>query len=129
MKDIIREKLSPKQERSAELTAKIQTARELPKELLKTAALPVDGLSVDGQGRIRIDGTLIDGLSEGEAWAFAFKLARAQAGELKVICIDGWQNLGSRQRDIIAAAQTDEYQYFLLSTVEGQPLKIESVED
>ncbi|MBW7475918.1 AAA family ATPase [Paenibacillus oenotherae] len=128
MNDIIREKLAPKEKQSAELTAKIQTARDLPMELLKTAALPVDGLSVDAQGRIRIDGTLIDGLSEGEAWAFAFKLAKAQAGELKVICIDGWQNLGSRQQEIIAAAQTDDYQYFLLSTIEGQPLKIESVE-
>lgn len=128
MNDIIREKLAPKEKRSAELTARIQIARDLPKELLKTAALPVDGLSVDEQGRIRINGTLIDGLSEGEAWEFAFKLAKAQAGELKVICIDGWQNLGSRQQEIIAAAQTDEYQYFLLSTVEGQPLKIETVE-
>lgn len=128
MNDIIRETLAPKEERSAELTAKIQTARDLPKELLKTAALPVDGLSVDAQGRIRINDTLIDGLSEGEAWEFAFKLAKVQAGELKVICIDGWQNLGSRQQEIIAAAQSDEYQYFVLETVEGAPLQVESVE-
>lgn len=128
MNDIIREKLAPKEERSAELTTKIQTARDLPKQLLKTAALPVVGLSVDSQGRIRINETLIDGLSEGEAWDFAFKLAKAQSGELKVICLDGWQNLGSRQREIIEAAKYDDYQYFLLETIEGQALKIESVE-
>lgn len=128
MNDIIREKLAPKEERSAELTAKIQTARQLPKELLKTAALPVEGLSVDEQGRIRINDTLIDGLSEGEALEFAFKLAKAQAGPLKVICVDGWQNLGSRQQEILAAAQTDDYQYFVLETVEGQDLNIEIVE-
>jgi len=128
MNDIIREKLAPKEERSAELTAKITKARELPKELLKTAALPVDGLSVDEQGRIRIEGTLIDGLSEGEALEFAFKLAKAQAGELKVICVDGWQNLGSRQQEIIEAAKSDEYQYFVLETVEGQDLNIEIME-
>lgn len=128
MNSIIREKLAPKEERSAELTAKIQTARNLPKELLKTAALPVDGLSVDEQGRIRINDTLIDGLSEGEALAFAFRLAKAQAGELKVICVDGWQNLGSRQMEIIEAAKSDEYQYFVLETVEGEALNIETVE-
>lgn len=128
MNDIIREQLAPKQERSAELTAKIQKARELPKELLKTAALPVEGLSVDEQGRIRIDGTLLDGLSEGEALGFAFKLAKAQAGELKVICVDGWQNLGSKQREIIEAAKSDEYQYFVLETVDGRELNIEIME-
>ncbi|AGN33754.1 hypothetical protein PANG_00034 [Paenibacillus phage PG1] len=128
MNDIIREKLTPKEERSAELSAKIKTARELPKELLKTASLPVDGLSVDDQGRIRIDGTLIDGLSEGEALGFAFKLAKAQAGPLKVICVDGWQNLGSRQREIIESSKQDDYQYFVLETVDGQDLNIEVVE-
>lgn len=128
MNDIIREKLAPKEERSAELTSKIQTARDLPKQLLQTAALPVEGLSVDEQGRIRIDGTLIDGLSEGEAWEFAFKLAKAQSGELKVICLDGWQNLGSRQREIIEAAKHDDYQYFLLETVEGAPLQVSELE-
>jgi exonuclease SbcC len=128
MNDIIREKLTPKEERSAELSAKIKTARELPKELLKTASLPVEGLSVDDQGRIRIDGTLIDGLSEGEALGFAFKLAKAQAGPLKVICVDGWQNLGSRQREIIEASKQDDYQYFVLETVDGQDLNLEVVE-
>lgn len=76
MNDIIREKLSPKEARSADLTAKIEKARELPKELLKTAALPVDGLTVDDKGRIRIDGTLIDGLSEGRRWTSHLSLLR-----------------------------------------------------
>lgn len=80
------------------------------------------------QGRIRIDGTLLDGLSEGEALGFAFKLAKAQAGELKVICVDGWQNLGSKQREIIEAAKSDEYQYFVLETVDGGELNIEVME-
>ncbi|MEK4351300.1 hypothetical protein MKX41_10670 [Paenibacillus sp. FSL R5-0475] len=128
MNDIIREKLSPKEARSADLTAKIEMARELPKELLKTAALPVDGLTVDDKGRIRINGTLIDGLSDGEALDFAFKLAKAQSGPLKVICIDGYQDLGSKQKAILDSAQHDDYQYFLLSTVEGKELNIEILE-
>lgn len=128
MNDTIREKLAPQEERSASLTAKIEKARTLPKELLKTAALPVDGLEVDAKGAIRINGTLIGGLSEGESLEFAFKLAKAQAGELKVICVDGWQNLGSRQQEIIAAAKTDDYQYFVLETVEGKELTVENLE-
>ncbi|WP_375102322.1 hypothetical protein ACDZ28_00510 (plasmid) [Paenibacillus sp. RS8] len=79
----------------------------------------MDGLTVDDKGRIRIDGTLIDGLSEGEALDFAFKLTKAQSGPLKVICIDGYQNLESKQQCILENAQRDDCQYFLLSTVEG----------
>lgn len=128
MNDIIKGKIAPKEARSADLTAKIEKARELPKELLKTAALPVEGLTVDAKGQIRINDTLIDGLSEGEALAFAFKLARAQAGDLKVICVDGWQNLGSKQQEIIDAAMQDEYQYFILETIDGKDLNIEIME-
>lgn len=126
MNDIIREKLSPKETRSAELTSKIQKARELPKELLKTAALPIDGLAVDEKGRIRIDGTLLDGLSEGESIDFAFKLAKVQAGELRVICVDGWQNLGGEMQErIIESAKEDDLQYFITETVPGEDFKIE----
>jgi len=128
MNDIIREKLSPKELRSGELTAKIEKARELPNELLKTASLPIEGLEVDEKGRIRIGGTLIDGLSEGEKLDFAFRLAQAQAGDLKVICVDGWQGLGSKQHEIMESAVSDEYQYFILDTVDGQDFKIEIVE-
>lgn len=128
MNDIIRDKLAPKEERSSSLTAKIKTARDLPKELLKTAALPVEGLEVDDKGNIRINGTLIDGLSEGESLEFAFRLAKAQSGPLKIICIDGWQNLGSRQKEIIESAKDDDYQYFVLETVDGQDLNIEIME-
>ena len=125
MNEIIREQLAPKQERSKELTARITKARKLPQELLKLAALPIEGLSVDEHGRIRINDTLIDGLSEGENLDFALRLAKAQVGELKVICLDGWQNLGSKmQEKIMQEAKQDEYQYFILSTVQG-PLSIE----
>ena len=128
MNDIIREKLSPKEDRASELTTKILKARTLPKELLKTVALPVEGLEVDEKGMFRVSGTLLDGLSEGESMDFAFSLAKAQAGELKVICIDGWQNLGSKQKKILEDAMIDDYQYFLLETKNnGQDFKIEEL--
>jgi len=39
---------------------------------------------VDGEGQIRIGKTLIDGLSEGEQLQLTFRVAKAQAGELKL---------------------------------------------
>ena len=71
------------------LTARIDKGREMPTELLKTAALPIPGLSVDGEGKIRIGKTLIDGLSEGEQLELAFRVAKAQAGQLKLIWMAG----------------------------------------
>jgi len=67
MADMIKTKLAPRQESSETLTARIKKARELPMELLKIAAVPIPGITVDNDGLIRIGKTLIGGLSEGEA--------------------------------------------------------------
>lgn len=126
MKAIIEEKLSPRQRLSAELTAKIEKARSLPMDLLKTAKVPVEGMSVDSDGKIRINGTLIDGLSEGEQLELAFKMAKAQAGDLKVICIDGISKINPRERaKIEEEMKNDDYQYFVTDTRDGD-LKIET---
>jgi len=69
----------------------------------------------------------LDGLSDGEKVDFAFRLAKAQAGELKVICIDGWQNLGSKARQILEEAMTDDFQYFLLETLPDEPFSVETL--
>ena len=120
MVDIIREKLAPRQESAKTLTAKIKKARELPMELLKTAAVPVPGITVDADGKIRIGETLIDGLSEGEQLELAFRVAKAQAGELKVICLDGINKINVSDRKWIEEdMETDEYQYFVLTTEDG----------
>jgi hypothetical protein len=117
MKDIIETKLAPRQERAQTLTARIQTARELPMELLKIASVPIPEINVDGEGRIRIGETLLDGLSEGEQLELAFRVAKAQAGELKVICIDGIDKINPEDRKWLEAEmETDELQYFVLST-------------
>jgi len=129
MNDIIRDKMSPKEARSADLTSKIEIARKQPQELLKTASLPVDGLEVDELGRIRINGVLLDGLSEGESIDFALRLAKAQAGDLKVICIDGWQKLGEKMHQrIMDEAKEDEFQYFITETIPGEEFEISTVE-
>jgi len=120
MASLIREKLAPREELANVLTARIEKGREMPTELLKTAALPIPGLSVDGEGKIRIGKTLIDGLSEGEQLELAFRVAKAQAGELKLICLDGWNKINPTERTWIEKEiKEDEFQYVVVSTEDG----------
>lgn len=120
MASMIREKLAPKEELSKTLTARIEKGRELPKELLKIAALPIPGITVDSGGFIRIGQTLIDGLSEGEQLELAFRVAKAQAGELKLICLDGWNKINPSDREWIEKEiDEDDFQYIILSTEDG----------
>ena len=121
MASIIREKLAPKEELSKTLTARIEKGREMPKELLKIAALPIPGITVDSDGNIRQDGTLIDGLSEGEQLELAFRVAKAQAGDLKLICLDGWNKINPSDREWIEKEiAEDDFQYIVLETTEGE---------
>ena len=120
MASMIREKLAPREELSKLLTAKIDKGRGMPTELLKIAALPIPGISVDGEGQIRIGETLIDGLSEGEQLELAFRVAKAQAGQLKLICLDGWNKLNPKEREWIEKEiNEDEFQYIVVSTEDG----------
>ena len=121
MASIIREKLAPKEELSKTLTQRIEKGREMPKELLKIAALPIPGITVDSDGNIRQDGTLIDGLSEGEQLELAFRVAKAQAGDLKLICLDGWNKINPSDREWIEKEiAEDDFQYIVLETTEGE---------
>lgn len=120
MTTMIREKLAPKEELSKTLTQRIEKGRELPMELLKIASLPIPGIKVDSDGLIRIGETLIDGLSEGEQLELAFRVAKAQAGELKLICLDGWNKINPKDREWIEREiNEDDFQYIILSTEDG----------
>lgn len=121
MASMICEKLAPKEELSKTLTARIEKGREMPMELLKIAALPIPGITVDGDGLIRIGETLIDGLSEGEQLELAFRVAKAQSGELKLICLDGWNKINPSDREWIEREiAEDDFQYIVLETTEGE---------
>lgn len=118
MLDIRDSKLADKERYSELLTARIDKARELPGELLKTAKMPIDGISVDENGLIRINNTLIDGLSDGEKLELAMKIAKAQAGYLKVICLDKFESLNpAAQQKLISEISEDDFQYFITSTM------------
>ena len=120
--------LSSKQAYANELTSKIDKARNLPGELLKTAKMPIDGISVDVEGRVRINGTLIDGLSDGEKLELAMKVAKAQCGELKLICMDKWESLDiDSQNKLLNEMTADEYQYFVTEVMDTESKKVEVV--
>lgn len=125
--DIRDNKLSSKERYAAVLTERVEKARTLPQDLLKTAKMPIDGISVDEKGLIRINGTLIDGLSDGEKLELAFKIAKAQAGDLKVICLDRFESLKSDQKAILESAMNDDYQYFITEHTEGSEMEIEKL--
>ncbi|NFS11750.1 hypothetical protein FDE77_10700 [Clostridium botulinum] len=117
-------KLQEKRDYSANLTVKIEKARELPSELLKSAKMPIDDISVDTSGLIRINKTLIDGLSDGEKLELSLTIAKAQCGELKLICLDRFESLNEKARkELIEQMAKDDYQYIITST-ESDELEI-----
>ena len=121
LQDIINGSLREKQEYSDSLTQKIKVAREKPSDLLKTHALPIEGISVDEKGNIRIGGTLLDGLSDGEKLEVAFKVALQRMGELRVMCIDGFEKLNeSEQEKVTKICEENDIQAFVTVVAEKE---------
>lgn len=88
------EKLS---EQSAELTRKIELARELPGEILKTAKIPIDGLTVT-EGVPLINGLPISNLSDGELLELCVDVSVSKPGQLQIILVDGAERLDTESR-------------------------------
>lgn len=121
LQDIINGSLREKQEYSDSLTQKIKVARDKPSDLLKTHALPIEGISVDEKGNIRIGGTLLDGLSDGEKLEVAFKVALQRMGELRVMCIDGFEKLNeSEQEKVTKICEENDIQAFVTVVAEKE---------
>lgn len=130
MIDIRDNKLASKERDSAVLTERIAKARTMPSELLKTAHMPIDGISVDEKGLIRINGTLIGSLSDGEKLELAMKIAKAQAGELKVICVDRWESLDKKSQDLLLKdMENDNFQYFITQVFDTESGEMEVEKD
>jgi len=102
---------------SDELTGVIEVARNKPSELLKQHKLPIEGISVDANSLIRINDILLDGLSDGEKLETAFKIALQRIGELKIICLDGFEKLNkTEQRKIVKLCENEDIQAFITIT-------------
>lgn len=129
MKGIMDGDLAEKKGYSAKLTNQIETARNKPTELLKTHKLPIDGISVDENGMIRINDTLLDGLSDGEKLEAAFKIAIQRLGTLRVICLDGFEKLNDTEKQkVIKICEDNDIQAFITITKDTPTGEFEIVE-
>lgn len=89
-------------ERSAGYTEKIELARRLPGEILKDAALPVEGLTVEN-GVPLINGLPISNRSDGELLELCVDIAISKPNGLKMILIDGAEKLDDQSRERLYA--------------------------
>lgn len=78
-------------------TEKIELARELPGEILKTATLPVEGLTVK-DGIPLINGLPISNRSDGELLELCVDIAIHNPSGLQIILIDGAEKLDDISR-------------------------------
>jgi energy-coupling factor transporter ATP-binding protein EcfA2 len=112
--------LESKTNESRVLTDKLEYVRSRPGFLLKSCAMPVDDLQVDGGGNVLINDRPLKNLSGGERIRLVVKLARATSGPLKLILIDGFERLSPQaQKEFIDEVQGDDYQYIMTRVTDG----------
>jgi hypothetical protein len=104
---------------SEELTGKIEKARALPGEILATANIPIEGLSIK-DGIPLINGLPINNLSDGERFELCMDIASKNSNSLQMVLLNGIECLPSADRDklykklkskgvqIVAARTTDD---------------------
>jgi energy-coupling factor transporter ATP-binding protein EcfA2 len=121
--------LFTKEEETEKLTVKIEYMRSKPQMLLANATMPVEGITVDGQGNVLINSRPIINLSGGERIKFVMSIVRATAGPLKIILIDGFEKLSPKgQAEFIKECAGDGYQYIITKVTEGE-LKITAINE
>ena len=100
---------------------KLKDVRRKPAELLASAPMPIEGLGVDDTGNITIDGLPIRNLSTSKQIRLALDIARATAGELKMICIDRFESLDPDvQKIFLQEIANDDFQYFITTVGAGE---------
>ena len=98
----------------------VKMLAEKPAELVKQAALPIKNLGIDEKGNITIAGRPVRALSTSEQIRLALDIARATAGELKLICIDGFESIvGEAREELLKQINDDSYQYFITEAAAG----------
>ncbi len=111
-------------EQAKALTNKIEHARELPGEILKTAKIPVEGLTVEN-GKPLIDGKPISNLSEGEQLMLCVDVALSKPNNLKLILLDGVEKLSENNRQLLyQKCKEKDLQYIATRTTNDDELII-----
>lgn len=93
----MQDELEALEEHSKALTSKIELARDLPGQILKTATIPVKGLTVK-DGIPLINGLPVSNLSEGEQLQLCVDVALSKPNSLQIILIDGAEKLSEKNR-------------------------------
>lgn len=94
-------------EKSEDLTRKIEIARELPGKILRTAKIPIEGLTVEN-GVPLINGLPISNLSDGELLELCVDVTIQKPGGLEIILLDGAEKLDSENRKKLYAKCKDK---------------------
>lgn len=109
-------------------TEKIELARELPSEILKTAKIPVKGLTVvNGEPLIdRGHGPLpINSLSEGEQLDLCVDVALSKPNNLEIILIDGIERMSEANRKrIYEKCKEKGLQFIATRTTDSEELEV-----
>lgn len=94
------------QEDSEAMTKAMTKLQEYKTELM--ADLPIAGLTITAEGLFR-EGVPFERLNEAQRVGIAFEIAAMRAGELKIACIDGLENLDKPTYEAFKAraAETD----------------------
>lgn len=109
---------------SAALTKKIEKARTLPGEILETAKIPIDGLSVK-DGIALINGLPISNLSEGEKINLALEVSIANPGGLSIVLLDGMESLAPAMRkEVYKKCKDKGIQFIATRTTENEDLTV-----
>jgi energy-coupling factor transporter ATP-binding protein EcfA2 len=106
----------------------VQFARTLPQTLLESVDCPIEGLGIDQNGEITINGLPIKNLSTSQQIKLSLEIAKVTSGAMKLICIDRFESLDSEmQKEFLTQMEGDGFQYFITQVTDGE-LTVSGVE-
>ncbi len=109
---------------SAALTEKIELARTLPGQILQSATIPVEGLTVE-DGVPMINGLPVSNLSEGEKLQLCVDVALSKPNGLQIILMDGVEKLSEANREkLYARCKEKGVQFIATRTTDADELQV-----
>lgn len=110
---------------SDEYTRKIELARSLPGEILETATIPIDGLTVK-DGIPLINGLPVSNLSEGEQLSLCVDVAISKPNGLQLILIDGTEKLSADNREkLYSKCREKGIQFIATRTTDSAEMEVQ----
>ena len=111
-------------ETSDTLTRRIEKARSLPGEILETATIPIQGLTIK-DGVPLINGLPVSNLSDGEKLDLCIDVAIQKPNGLQIILIDGVEKLSTSVRETLYKKCKDKgLQFIATRTTDDEDLTV-----